>query len=230
MTGQTSLSLANRHLCFDNLGNLYITQDGGGGMYGQREQFLWFDQSFHRDICQYPSSCEPTGLSFWLSVYVYVYSASGFANSGSVVDAAGVNVAFNEDVVVVIARREVLGPTACDSMVLTYSTGVATCGSADGSISIAGISGGSAPYSYAWSNGSTGQVLNNVASGFYSCGYGCEWLPWLDIHLFRLSGGSSCTPFSYVIDSTIGYSGTASGSLSVTSVQRRKRSIYLYIE
>ena len=62
-----------------------------------------------------------------------------FCKLGSVVDAAGVNVAFNEDVVVVIARREVLGPTACDSMVLTYSTSVAT-GSADGSISITGIS------------------------------------------------------------------------------------------
>ena len=69
--------------------------------------------------------------------------------------------------VVVIARREVLGPTACDSMALAYSTSVATCGSADGSISITGCLE-EALLTYTWSNGSTGQVLSNVASGFYT--------------------------------------------------------------
>lgn len=222
-SGQTSLSFGQPdNLCFDNLGNLYITQDGGEGN-------VWVARAGHNDLtnpsidvfANTPNSCEPTGISFtpdYRFMFMSIQHPS-FANSGSVVDAAGVNIAFNEDVVVVIARREVLGPTACDSMALAYLTSVATCGSADGSISITGVSGGSAPYSYAWSNGSTGQVLNNVASGFYMVvvtdANGCTDSTSI---FLDCQGGSSCTSFVYDLDSTIGYCGTASNSLSVTNV------------
>jgi hypothetical protein len=45
-----------------------------------------------------------------------------------------------------------------------------TCyGSNDGAITIVSISGGTAPYSFMWSNGATTQNLNGLAAGFYSC-------------------------------------------------------------
>jgi hypothetical protein len=42
------------------------------------------------------------------------------------------------------------------------------CGGQNGSVSIASLTGGTAPYTYEWSNGTTGETMENVGSGIYT--------------------------------------------------------------
>ncbi len=52
----------------------------------------------------------------------------------------------------------------------TFQTGAVNslCGSATGSASVTGITGGAQPYSYLWSNGATTSSITNAAPGIYS--------------------------------------------------------------
>ncbi|MBS1611625.1 MAG: T9SS type A sorting domain-containing protein [Bacteroidetes bacterium] len=50
---------------------------------------------------------------------------------------------------------------------VTVSTVNASCGSSNGS-AIAGVSGGTAPYTYAWSNSQTGPTASNLGAGTYT--------------------------------------------------------------
>lgn len=77
----------------------------------------------------------------------------------------------------------------------------AQCGQADGSITVA-PTGGEAPYTYAWSNGSTGATLSNITSGTYtvtiSDGVGCSSIQQLSIND---AGAPTVTVTNTVIDS-----------------------------
>ena len=57
--------------------------------------------------------------------------------------------------------------TQPDSLQLTYTKETATCDQANGAIFI-NISGGTTPYNYNWSNGSTSANLTNVTAGEYT--------------------------------------------------------------
>ena len=102
------------NLAFDKQGNLYIQQDGGNN-------YLWVTSPQHskdnpdiRIFANTPAGSESTGITFspdgrfmFLSIQHPTQS-----NVTPVGDAAGSQVQFNEDITVVIARKEVLGSEA----------------------------------------------------------------------------------------------------------------------
>lgn len=102
------------NLVFDNLGNLWAQQDGGNS-------HIWVIRPDHTpaspkvDIfATTPSGSESSGLTFtpnYRTGFLSIMSASG-SNSTVAVDAAGVNVIFNQSNTVAIGRREFLGPLA----------------------------------------------------------------------------------------------------------------------
>jgi hypothetical protein len=51
---------------------------------------------------------------------------------------------------------------------ITFTKEDASCGASDGSATVS-VSGGTAPYTYLWSNGGTGTSINNLAVGPYTC-------------------------------------------------------------
>lgn len=67
--------------------------------------------------------------------------------------------------------------TQPDSLVILAVINNATCNAANGSIQTL-VTGGTTPYEYAWSDGSSGQHLNNVTAGIYSLdvldAHGCQ--------------------------------------------------------
>lgn len=58
--------------------------------------------------------------------------------------------------------------TQPNPMTITVSTTLPTCGANDGSATVTGVTGGSAPYSYLWSNGSFIATADSLASGVYT--------------------------------------------------------------
>ncbi len=49
---------------------------------------------------------------------------------------------------------------------ITFTKEDASCGASDGSATVS-VSGGTAPYTYLWSNGGTGTSINNLAVGLH---------------------------------------------------------------
>lgn len=107
----------NDNLAFDELGNLYVIQDGG-------RNHIWMVTPCHTqqnpDVKLFmvtPAGSEPTGLTFSPDhkfMYVSIQHPDA-ANATIQVDAAGKYVRSNKDYAVVIARREILGIGAIDT-------------------------------------------------------------------------------------------------------------------
>lgn len=80
-----------------------------------------------------------------------------------------------------------------------------TCGQADGTMQVDNITGGTAPYTIQWSNGSTSNPENNVAFGLYSVtitdGNGCQ-----TIQPFYMSDQSSADLYGEITPTTCGAS------------------------
>lgn len=88
--------------------------------------------------------------------------------------------------------------TQPDSLQITHTKESATCDQANGSIFI-NISGGTTPYSYNWSNGSTSANLTNITAGEYS---------------LTVTDANECT--STITDSIANISGPVIDSIEIT--------------
>ncbi len=130
----------NDNLAFDDLGNLYVLQDGS-------RNHIWMVAPNHTQanpkvdlFAKLPSGSEPCGMTFtpdYKFMFVSVQHPSGSNSSIMQTDAAGDPAGMNVSTTVVIARKEFLGnyaptmaasnftfPTsACDTVDLNFSKG-----------------------------------------------------------------------------------------------------------
>lgn len=130
----------------------------------------------------------------------YSYSWSNGATSASVsgLSAGTYNVTVTDANGCTASASATVGQPSAIS--LNTSTVDASCGSAtDGSVDLS-VSGGTAPYSYAWSNGASTQDLASVSAGSYSV---------------TVSDANGCTAFS---NATVGENSTLASSASATDV------------
>jgi len=102
------------NLCFDDLGNLWVNQDGG-------RNYFWVIGANHtaadphvRIFANTPAGCESTGTTFTPDFrYMFVsIQHPDVANSETQTDVADQNIIFNRDATLVIARNEFLGAPA----------------------------------------------------------------------------------------------------------------------
>jgi secreted PhoX family phosphatase len=109
----------NDNLTFDDLGNLYVIQDGG-------RNHIWMITPCHtmqnpdvRLFAVTPAGCEPTGMTFSPD-YRFMFVSMQHPDAGNVTvmkDAAGEYVVFNRESAIVIAHNGFLGDT--DSTIVT---------------------------------------------------------------------------------------------------------------
>ncbi len=102
----------NDNLAFDGEGNLWVFQDGG-------ENYIWVVKNGHLQTSPRvelfgiaPSGSEPTGITFspdYQFLFMSIQHPSSSNSSSTQVDAAGDNLAFDEDISIVIAKSENLG-------------------------------------------------------------------------------------------------------------------------
>lgn len=129
----------NDNLCFDDLGNLYVLQDGS-------RDHVWMVAPNHTQkapqvdiFAKLPAGSEPCGMTFtpdYKFMFLSVQHPSGANSSTTQIDASGYGASMSVSATVVIARKEFLGdyaPTtaatnlsftaSCDSVNLSFTTG-----------------------------------------------------------------------------------------------------------
>lgn len=100
----------NDNLAFDNEGNLWVFQDGG-------EDHIWLVKNDHTQnnpkvaiFATTPLGSEPTGITFSPdNRFMFMSIQHPGRNSKTLIDAADKIIRFNEDITLVIARKEHLG-------------------------------------------------------------------------------------------------------------------------
>lgn len=110
-TQTVSWGSGNDNLAFDNMGNLWVQQDGGNG-------HIWIVRPDHTPFAPKveifattPSGSESSGLTFspdYHFGFLSIMGASG-SNSASILDAANNSIVFNQSNTVVIANKYHLG-------------------------------------------------------------------------------------------------------------------------
>ncbi|NBG66478.1 alkaline phosphatase PhoX [Acidiluteibacter ferrifornacis] len=124
----------NDNLCFDNLGNLYVLQDGS-------RNHIWMVTPNHTQVspkvdlfAKLPSGSEPCGMTFTPDnkfMFVSVQHPSGSNSSTYQIDAKGDTVRMNVSATLVIARKEFLGNYAPTMAASNFTFPTATCDSID---------------------------------------------------------------------------------------------------
>ena len=133
----------NDNLCFDDLGNLYVLQDGS-------RDHVWMVGPSHTQaspqvdiFAKLPSGSEPCGMTFtpdYKFMFLSVQHPSGSNSSTVQIDASGYGADIGKSTTVVIARKEYLGnyaplagatnliftTNACDSVDLNFNPGAGT--------------------------------------------------------------------------------------------------------
>lgn len=105
------------NLVFDDLGNLWVTQDGSFSRGDNN--YIWVVENGHTQanpkvkiFARTPEGSEPTGLTFSPDFrYIFMSIQHPYASNSSTIqeDAAGQTVAFDKDITLVISRKEHLG-------------------------------------------------------------------------------------------------------------------------
>ncbi|MBI4648552.1 MAG: gliding motility-associated C-terminal domain-containing protein [Bacteroidia bacterium] len=115
--------------------------------------------------------------------YLYSWSTGAFTQDISNLAAGTYNVTVTD--VNLCSKNSSVTITEPPALSMSYTKNNATCGFADGS-AIVTITGGTAPYSYTWSNGSTTNSITNVTSGAYTLtvtdNYSCTQTTTVDIN------------------------------------------------
>jgi hypothetical protein len=152
-------------LCLEQNGNITVT--GGTGPY------QWQSQSTQQDCsgCPlgqcFPPICNGTTVTVWTTFTNGATATPPGTFPFRVIDNAG-----NSNVIATLS-----GIPACQCVLsLSSSSTTATCGGSNGSATVT-VTQGTGPYTYAWSNGGTGQSINGVPGGSYSVtvtGGGCS--------------------------------------------------------
>ncbi|MDN3642825.1 DUF839 domain-containing protein [Lutimonas halocynthiae] len=102
--------LGNDNLVFDDLGNLWVAQDGG-------DNYIWVVENGHTQanpkvkiFGRTPGNSEPTGLTFTPDYkYIFMSIQHPKGNDSNQTDVFGRPVSFNDDVTLVLARNDFLG-------------------------------------------------------------------------------------------------------------------------
>jgi len=112
-TTSTPWAGGNDNLAFDNLGNLWVLQDGGN-------DYIWFVENGHTQAVPKvkifgltPNGSEPTGITFSPDnrfLFMSIQHPNG-TNNAAQIDAAGNTTNFNVGTTLVIALNENLGDT-----------------------------------------------------------------------------------------------------------------------
>lgn len=195
--GITDIFLGYGHdnLAFDDVGNLYVLQDG-------EEMHIWMIRPNHTQsnpqielFARAPLGSEPTGMTFspdYKFMFITIQHPSTSNGSTLQEDVAGDMVPFNKDVTMVIARKEFLGDCpeciTCDDGIQNGNetgidcggtecvecisisfdkTDVSCFGGNDGSVT-ANITGGVAPIYFEWDNYTSNETRNNLSAGTYT--------------------------------------------------------------
>lgn len=124
----------NDNLCFDDLGNLYVLQDGS-------RNHVWMISPEHTQakpkvdiFAKLPSGSEPCGMTFtpdYKFMFLSVQHPSGSNSSTFQVDAAGNMVDMSRSATLVIARKELLGDYAPTTVVSNINVSNIECNKFD---------------------------------------------------------------------------------------------------
>lgn len=130
-TGTTTASwgTGNDNLAFDGDGNLWVLQDGGN-------DYIWVVKNGHTQAAPKvelfgiaPSSSEPTGITFspdFRFLFMSLQHPTSANSSTTQIDAAGIPVAFDRDITIVLALNDDLGSKCAPNNILdvAISTGL----------------------------------------------------------------------------------------------------------
>ncbi len=185
--------IADAQFCENEIANVDLLFQGvppfefDFGLSGQTSSYQTNSNFYHFGVSQpgtyvislhdpYNCGAEPESQSFTIGVLPVdtVFADTIHACAGSMVNVCGLNVSVSGTYYETLQSM-----TYCDSVIaypvvfhqpplVSASVGEAGCGVADGSISL-NISGTSGSYTVLWSNGSAGELLNNLGAGVYFC-------------------------------------------------------------
>ncbi len=99
--------------------------------------------------------------------YNYLWSNANASNNANNLCAGTFSVTITDDDGCTATTTVVISQPAAITSTLT-TTAVNCFGGNDGNISVANISGGTAPFNYLWTNGSAGNSISNTSAGTYS--------------------------------------------------------------
>jgi len=105
----------NDNLAFDDLGNLWVLQDGS-------KNYIWVVENGHTQaipkvklFARTPDGCEPTGITFspdFKYLFMSIMHPNASNSATTQLDAFGNPKSFDEDVAIVISRKEFLGDSS----------------------------------------------------------------------------------------------------------------------
>jgi secreted PhoX family phosphatase len=131
-TVSTAWGTGNDNLAFDDLGNLWVLQDGGNN-------YIWVVMSNHTQAVPNvklfgiaPAGAEPTGITFtpdFKFLFMSFQHPNATNNSDFQIDAAGNSIGFDKDIAIAISLTENLGCTvgqACYTASNSNNVGIGT--------------------------------------------------------------------------------------------------------